>query len=317
MATQSLPTHIKTRQLVLLAHLDRERSVLRAASAAGLSQPAASKLLRELEETLGVPLFERHARGVEPNAFGEILMRHAHSVMSELGRAQDEVEALKRGESYRVAIGSVLSPGTDLLPTAVALLERRHPRMVIGIELDTSQTMVAKLLEGRLDIVIGRVLDSENAAGLAFEALADEPHSLVARAGHPLSKRRRKALRVEDLVDFTWIFPPPGSIVRGRVNAMFLQRGLPLPSRIIETLPVSMVTHLLRRSDALVALPEEVVRPYCEAGMLQLLPIDLNVRMDAFGLITRRGHALSRHAEDALQALREAAQSVYGAARRP
>lgn len=305
------PAHsrIKTRQMLLLAHLDRERSVLRAADAAGMSQPAASKLLRELEEALGVALFERHARGVEPNAYGRILMRHAHSVLAEIRRAQEEVEALKRGERYRVAIGSVMSPGTELLPTALARLEQRHPQMVVSVEMDTSRPLVAKLLEGRLDIVIGRVLDPENAAGLAFEPLAEEPHSLIARAGHPLSRRRR--LGVEDLVDCTWVLPPSESILRERINAMFLQRGLQLPARIVETSSVPMITNLLRRSDMLVALPEDVVRPYCDAGMLRVLPIELNVRMDAFGLITRRGHALSGDAQEALQALREAAQTVY------
>lgn len=310
MATPFAPARIKTRQMVLLAHLDRERSVLRAADAAGMSQPAASKLLRELEEAMGVALFERHARGVEPNAYGEIVMRHAHTVLSEIRRAQEEVEALKRGERYRVAIGSVMSPATDLLPMALSLLEQRHPQMVVSVEIETSRLMVSRLLEGRLDIVIGRILDAENAADLAFEALADEPHSLIARAGHPLARRRR--LRVEDLVDQTWVLPPADSVLRERINAMFLQRGLPLPSRIVETLSVPMATHLLRRSDMLVALPEDVVRPYCDAGMLRVLPIELNVRLDAFGLITRRGHRLSRHAEEALQALREAAQSVYG-----
>lgn len=301
---------IKTRQLVLLAHLDRERSVLRAADAVGMSQPAASKLLRELEEVLGVPLFERHARGVEPTAYGEIVLRRAHSVLSEIQRAQEEVEAMKRGEHYRVAIGSVMSPVTDLLPMALALLEQHHPKMVVGVETDTSRPLVAKLLEGQLDIVIGRILDADSAAALAFEPLADEPHSLIARAGHPLSRRRR--LRIEDLVDQAWVLPPAESVLRERINAMFLQRGLPLPSRIVETSSVPMATHLLRRSDMVVALPKEVVRPYCDAGMLCVLPIEINVRMDSFGLITRRGHPLSRHADEAVRALRESALAVYG-----
>lgn len=310
MATSFAPARIKTRQMVLLAHLDRERSVLRAADAAGISQPAASKLLRELEEAMGVALFERHARGVEPNAYGEIVMRHAHTVLSEIRRAQEEVEALKRGERYRVAIGSVMSPATDLLPMALSLLAQRHPQMVVSVEMETSRLMVSRLLEGRLDIVIGRILDAENAAELAFEALADEPHSLIARAGHPLARRRR--LRLEDLVDHTWVLPPVGSLLRDRLDALFLQRGLPLPSRVVQTQSVPMITNLLRRSDMLVALPEEVVRPYCDAGMLRVLPIELNVRLDAFGLITRRGHTLSPHAEEALQLLREMARSVYG-----
>ena len=305
-----LNTRIKTRQLALLAHLDRERSVLRAAEAIGMSQPAASKLLRELEEALGVNLFERHARGVEPTPYGEILVRHAHSVLSEIRRAHEEVDALRRGHLYRVSIGTVMSPGTDLVPMAVSLLEQRHSQMIVTVEMDFSRPLVAKLLEGRLDIVIARILDPQDAARLSFEALAQEPHSLIARRQHPLAKQRR--LTIEDLVEHTWILPPPPSILRERLTAMFLQRGLSLPQKIVETSSLPMITNLLRRTDMLVALPQEVVRPYCDAGMLAVLPIDLGVRMDSFGIITQRGHRLSRGAAETLAVLREAAASVYG-----
>ncbi len=310
-ALPSLPnTRIKTRQLALLAHLDRERSVLRAAEAIGMSQPAASKLLRELEDVLGVSLFERHARGVEPTPYGEILVRHAHSVLAEMRRAHDEVDALKRGLLYRVAIGTVMSPGTDLVPMAVSLLEQRHPQMIVAVEMDFSRALVAKLLDGLLDVVIARILDPQDAARLSFEALAQEPHSLIARARHPLAKQRR--LGIEDLVEHTWILPPSPSVLRERLNAMFLQRGLSLPLKIVETSSLPMITNLLRRTDMLVALPQEVVRPYCDAGMLAVLPIDLGVRMDSFGIITQRGHRLSRGAAETLAVLREAAASVYG-----
>jgi DNA-binding transcriptional LysR family regulator len=304
------PTRIKTRQLALLAHLDRERSVLRAAEAIGMSQPAASKLLRELEDGLGIALFERHARGVVPTPYGDILVRHAHSVLAEVRRAHEEIDALKRGLLTRVAIGTVMSPGTDLVPMAVSMLEQRHPQMIVSVEMDFSRALVARLLEGRLDVVIGRILDPQDAARLDFEALAHEPHSLIARAKHPLARQRK--LGIEDLVEHTWILPPAPSVLRERLNAMFLQRGLSLPQKIVETSSLPMITNLLRRTDMLVALPEEVVRPYCDADMLAVLPIDLGVRMDSFGIITLRGHRLSHGAAETLAVLREAAVGVYG-----
>ena len=305
-----LSTRIKTRHFALLAHLDLERSVLRAAEAIGMSQPAASKLLRELEEHLGVALFERHARGVAPTPYGEVLVRHAHAVLSEIRRAQEEVDALRQGRLHRVSIGTVMSPCTELLPLAISLLEQRHPQMVINVQMDFSRTIVAMLLGGRLDIAIGRILDPDTAPELDFEALAEEPHSLVARPQHPLAKRRK--LRMNDLIGQTWILPPAESILRERLNAMFLQRGLSLPAKIVETTSLPMTTSLLRSTDMVVALPEELVRPYCDAGMLCMLPIDLGVRMDAFGIITRRGQVLARGGAETLSALREAAASLYG-----
>jgi DNA-binding transcriptional LysR family regulator len=300
---------IKTRALLLIAQLDRERSVLAAADTIGMSQPAASKLLRELEDDLGVRLFERHARGVVPTEFGEVLVRHAHSVLSGIRHAQEELAALKAAGRYRVAIGTVMSPGSEMVPTAISLLAERHPQLMASVEIDTSRPMLAKLLDGRLDIVIGRILDPEHASLLRFEALAEEDHRLIGRVRHPLA--RRGQLLIEDLVDQTWILPPSDSILRERLNAVFLQKGLQTPARVIESSSLPMITNLLRRTDMLVALPEEVVRPYCQAGMLQILDIDLKLRMDSFGIITRRDHPLSRSAAEALQVLREVAQAVY------
>lgn len=275
-----------------------------------MSQPAASKLLRELEEHLGIDLFERHARGVTPTAYGEILIRHAQSVLSGMDRAQEEIEALKQGNRHRVSIGSVMSPTTELVPMAVSLIERRYPQMTVSVQVDSSRPLVKMLLEGRLDIVIGRVLDPDHASDLNFEALAKEPHSLIVRPQHPLARRRR--LAVDDLVSYAWILPLEGSILRDRLTAMFLQRGLSMPTKIVETTSLPMTTNLLRRTDMLVALPQEVVRPYCDAGMLRVLPVDLGIHMDAFGIITRRNCALSRGAAETLSALREAAAKVYG-----
>ena len=87
-------SRLKTRHLLLLLHLYEQRSVVRAAEAANMTQPAASKLLAEMEDMLGVQLFERHARGVEPTWYGQVLIRRARSALSEIGRAHDEIAAL-------------------------------------------------------------------------------------------------------------------------------------------------------------------------------------------------------------------------------
>src|SRR5579884_3453436 len=84
-------SHLKTRQLALLVYLDEEGTLARAAAAAGLTQPAASKLLRQVENALDVKLFERNARGMAPTCYGEILVRHARMALSGLGLAREEI----------------------------------------------------------------------------------------------------------------------------------------------------------------------------------------------------------------------------------
>ena len=302
-------SRLKTRHLLLLLHLYEQRSVVRAAEAANMTQPAASKLLAEMEDMLGVQLFERHARGVEPTWYGQVLIRRARSALSEIGRAHDEIAALRAGRMGQASIGTVVNPGTTLVPQAIAAVKRDFPEILIRVEMDYSRPLVAKLLDGQLDIVIGRIMGPEGVGELEFEPLADEPHSVIVRTGHPLAERGK--VNHADLVDYGWIMPPAASVLRNRLDSVFLEHGLSPPSSIVETSALPVIIHLLRHSDMLAALPAESVAPYLQTGQMQALPIDLGVRMDYFGIIRRRDQQLSPGAERVLGALRVAARQIY------
>jgi DNA-binding transcriptional LysR family regulator len=302
--------HLKTRQLTFLVRLDEERSLVRAAAAAGLTQPAASKLLREIESALEVKLFDRHARGMTPTCYGEILVRHARLALSELGLAREEIVALKSGLSGKAALGTVLSPGTSLVPMAVVRMKRQYPGILASVEMGPSKELVRKLLQGDLDMVVGRVLDCPRADDLVYEPLAtDEPHAVIASAQHPLAGR--KDLQLEHLIEQPWILPPPESLVRNKLTDMFVQHGLSRPTNIIETDSLPVITSLLRQSNMVVALPEEAVYSCCKAGVLTVLVRNLPLSMGAFGLITRRHHKLSPGAQVMLSILREEAGQLW------
>jgi DNA-binding transcriptional LysR family regulator len=308
--TRSVRFHLKTRQLVFLVHLDDERSVARAALATGLTQPAASKLLRQVESTLGVRLFDRHARGVAPTSYGEILLRRARLALAELGLAREEIAALRSGVSGKVAIGTILNPGTNLVPVAVARMKQRYPAIVAYIELDSSKKLVEKLLQGDLDLVVGRVLDSLRSDELVYEPLAaDEPHAVIARAQHPLAGG--KELRLDDLAEQPWIFPLAGSLLRDKLTAMFIQHGLPLPTNIVETVSLPVISTLLHNSNMVVALPEETVASACSEGTLTVLARSLPLGLGAFGLIRRRRQKHSPAAQLMANTLRELARELY------
>lgn len=298
-------SHLKTRQLVLLVELGRHGSILHAAQAANLTQPAASKLLADLEHALGVKLFERLPRGVAPTWYGEVMIRRAGAALAELDAGHQEVMELLSGMSGRVAVGSVLTPSTTLLPAAITALKARQPRVHLAVSVDTSKILIQQLQNGELDLVIGRVLDSESAAQLSFEPLTDEPHTLVVRAGHPLVGRTD--LSLPELARQSWILPPTGSILRDRLTAVFLSAGLDQPQQTVETLSLPVITSLMAQSDMVSALPCELVKPYLEAGLLTELPFDLGLRMDVYGIVTRRAHQLSPGAELMLVCLREQA----------
>jgi len=276
---------------------------MHAAQAANLTQPAASKLLGELEHSLGVQLFERLPRGVAPTWYGQVLIRRAGAALAEMDAAHQEVMELLSGLRGRVDVGTVMTPSASLIPEAVNLLKARNPRVLVSITVDTSKVLVQRLRAGELDLVVGRILDTEGAAELNFEPITDEPHSLIVRAGHPLAGR--ESLALHELVEQGWILPPTGSILRDRLTSMFLSAGLEPPAETVETLALPVIAKLLTGSDMVVALPEELVQPYLHAGLLAVLPFDLGLRMDLYGIVTRRQHQLSPGAESMLSALRE------------
>ena len=282
---------------------------MHAAQAANLTQPAASKLLGELEHVLGVQLFDRLPRGVAPTWYGAVLIRRAGAALAEMDAAHQEVMELLAGSRGRVDVGSVLTPATTLVPEAVNLLKSRHARVHVSIVVDTSKLLIERLRGGELDMVVGRILDTDAANELYFEPVTDEPHSLIARVGHPLL--RQPGLTLAELSRQSWILPPSGSILRDRLTVLFLSKGLEPPVETVETMALPVIANLLAGSDMVVAMPRELMQPYINSGLLAVMPFELGVRMDMYGVITRRGHQLSPGAEAMLATLREVAKLRY------
>jgi DNA-binding transcriptional LysR family regulator len=302
-------SRLTARQLALIVQLDEKGSVLHAAEAAHMTQPAASRLLHTIEDALGVALFERHPRGVMVTPYGEVLVRHARAALAEFKQAHEEVEALASGIAGNVRIGTAVTSATDLVPMAVARLTARHPRVRVEVELGFSEALVAQVLERKLDIAIARLHPSRELAGLDFAALGEEPHGMIARVGHPLA--RTKSLDLADLAGQTWVLPPPGNVLRDRLTVLFLQKGVDLPRQVVETSALPVITSLLRMSDMVAPLAIEVVRPYFETGLLTRLPMRLDLRLGAAGIVTRHGHELSPGAQAMMTELRAVATRLY------
>jgi DNA-binding transcriptional LysR family regulator len=238
------------------------------------------------------------------------MIRRAGAALAEMDAAHQEVMLGVSGIGGRVNIGTVLTPSCGLVPDAVKLLKSRHSQVQLAIAVDTSKVLIERLRSGELDIVVGRILDPSLAAELNFEPLAEEPHHLIVRAGHPWAARNE--LTLPELAEGQWILPPPG-MMRDRLTALFISHGLREPVDTIETMSLSTIPRLLMDSDRVVPLPEETVRPYLDAGRLIVIPVELGLRLDCYGIVTRRNHHLAPAAEAMLQALRECGGEIAGA----
>ena len=301
---------LKTRQLLLLVALDEEGNIHRAAQVLNMTQPAASKLLKDLEDVLEVPLFERLPRGMRPTWYGETMIRHARVALGSLNQAHDELEAIKAGRYGQVSVGAITAPGLVLLPPAVALVKQEHPSLRVGVQIETSDVLLERLAQGKLDMLVARLFAQHDKADLRYETLTEEPVCAITRPGHPLQTVAHLGLR--DVVNAGWIVSPSGSVLRHRFDLMFQEEGLEAPINVIETSALLFMTKMLQQSDLLAVLAADVARYYAEHGMVAVLPIHLPCKMDSYGLITRSDRLLSPGGKALLVALRKAALSVYG-----
>jgi len=305
-----LRARLKTRQLLLLVALAEEGNIHRAAQVLNMTQPAASKLLKDLEDALEVSLFDRLPRGMRPTWYGETMIRHARMALTSLNQAHEELEAAKNGQFGQVNLGSITAPGLALLPPTVALVKREHPNLRISLQIETSDVLIERLNQGKLDILVARLFPQHDRTELRYEMLSDEPVCAVARPGHPLLNT--PALGLKDLADSGWIVSPSGSVLRHRFELMFQEEGLKTPANVVDTASLLFITKMLQQSDMLSVVAADVARYYADHGLLAILPINLPCQMDAFGIITRRDRLLSPAANVMLHALKTAAVTVYG-----
>src|SRR5690348_15624989 len=147
-----LRARLKTRQLMLLIAIGDEGNIHRAAKILNVSQPAASKLLKDLEDVLGVPLFERLPRGMRPTWYGETMIRHARIALSSLAQAGTELEALRTGRFGEVRVGAIIGPALSLLPQAVAVVAREYPNLRVQIAVESSDVLLERLTQNKLDL---------------------------------------------------------------------------------------------------------------------------------------------------------------------
>ena len=303
-----LRARLRTRHLLLLSAIGEEGNICRAAEMLSMSQPAASRLLRELEQIIGADLFERQARGVKANWYGEALIRHARNALSSLTEAAAEIDALKAGRTGQVNVGSIAGAAAALVPRAVIRVSNGYPLVRVRVTVDTSDNLVQQLVDGRIDIMVGRLPTHHENSRFCFERLGAEAVSAVARNGHPLLLRQD--LDLAHLADAAWIVPATGNALRREFEMMFRHAGLECPTRLVETASPMVVAQLLADTDFVAVLPCDVAAHYTTCGLIAELPITLSCDMEPYGLITRKGWSLSPAAQLVCDTLEDEALHV-------
>ncbi|GAB3626453.1 LysR family transcriptional regulator [Pandoraea terrae] len=291
--------------LRLLLAIEERGSLRQAADELALTQPAVTKMLQDMEALLGVPLFERHVRGLRPTRFGATATRYAKLVFSDMAGFRDELAALESGKIGKVRVGAVMAPTPVLLAEVIRRLKRDHPLLDVSVQVDTSDVLVPLLERDQLDLVLGRVPEGWDTSLLEFDQLGEEGLAIVVCRDHPLVKRRKPSF--EELATFPWIMQPLPSPMRALVDRSFADAGVTPPSSTIETAAVLMTTSLLPGSDLVAVLPASVAAFYARLDVLKVLPVPLPRKLGPYGIVTRRGRPLSASMSLLVDTLRAAA----------
>jgi DNA-binding transcriptional LysR family regulator len=309
-STQKIFSRLKTRQLQLLLALAQARSLRKAAALVNMTQPAATNLIFELEDTLGVKLFDRQSRGVVPTEYGMVMIRHAQMMLSDVDHAREEIAALQSGATGRMAIGCISNVVPFLIAQAVTKMKRERPGMLVSIEVDSSNVLLPGLEEGRLDLVVARPLESAPGASFVYEQLLNEPLTLVGRVGHPLMTGSAP-LTENDLRSWPWVLLPATTPMRRVLEPTFGHLWLNRSRNLIETSSTMMMIALLQGTDALAVVPDNVAQYHRRHGMLDIIPFALPPIMGSYGIITRQDRPMSPAAEEFIQILRDTAAETW------
>lgn len=257
------------RALVALADL---KLVARVSEFLGVTQPAVSKQIAELEKIVGVPVVRRDRNRLYLTPIGARLADHARQALAQLDRAAFDIEAMTSGVSGSVSVGVVSSVAPTLLPGTIAMFKRSTPQANVSVAEGHFVELLPQLEAGALDLVIARVWQPQEVAGIDQMTLFSEPVVVVAGRNHPLA--HETVVDWTDVASYPWILPQPNSVARRAVDALFAANGMSPPTNTIASLSLALNLELLRSMPALGLMPQGLAQTQGARGELVTLPLE-------------------------------------------
>jgi LysR family pca operon transcriptional activator len=303
-----IDSRIKFRHLQTFVEVARQKSVMKAAELLHVSQPAVTKTIRELEEVLGVEVFERDGRGIKITRYGEVFLKHAGAALTALRQGLDSVTQERVGDAPPIRVGALPTVSTRVMPRAMELFLKENTWSRLKIVTGENAVLLEQLRVGDLDLVVGRLAGPEKMTGFSFEHLYSEQVVFAVRAGHPLLKTRQSHFAA--LADYTVLMPTRASIIRPFVESFLIVNGVPSLPNQIETVSDSFGRAFVRASDAVWIISTGVVAKDIEDGVLAILPIDTSETKGPVGLTMRTDAIPSLPLSILMQTIREAADEV-------
>lgn len=296
-----LQQRLKFRHLRVIDAIVTHESILQAAKALAVSQPALTKCLQEVEEIVGARLFDRHARGVQPTPFGLTVASASRRLLAEVGRLEDELDALEGGDGGAVVVGALPVAAAGVLPGALARLKIARPDIEVSVIQGRSEELISQLTLRQIDLIIGRLYKMPEPDGLVRTPFYAEPLSVLARADHPVFSRSDDVAQA--LRDYSLVLPTVSQRVGQEIDVLLAKLDVS-PHQPLRSSSAAMIREILYSTDSLAVLPHMMLAGDLMRGTVRLLPLGSAEPPRPAGLIRRGDTALLRNAQAFVDAAR-------------
>ena len=287
---------LKLRDLHAFFTAVQRGSMSKAAQQLGVSQPAVSEAIADLEHALGVRLLDRRPQGVEPTMYGGALLRRSAAVFDELKQGIRDIEFLADPTAGELKIGCPEAIAA-ILPPILESFSRQYPRVVLHVDpVNTATLELPGLRERKFDLVVALLLltprvDDGLGDDLNVEVLFDD--HLVVAAGMRSRWAHRRKIDLAELVNEPWILATPDTGPYRIVSEAFRARGLGAPRISLMTLSVHLRTNMLASGHFITTFPNSVARLHADRFSLKVLPVDLPPRPWPVAIVTLKNRTLS------------------------
>jgi LysR family transcriptional regulator of gallate degradation len=309
---QSIPVFsldISYKRLAAFVALYEKRDVTGAAQALGITKTAVYNSVRQMEELLELPLFEREPHGVAPTVMATILVRHTKLAFSQIRHAIEDIANLNGVTQGRVVIGTLPYTRTYLTPVAINRLLDTHPQLDVATQEGPYDLLESSLRSGDIDFIIGAIRSVDDRSDIAIEQLFVDRLSVIARKNHPLASRT--SINFKDMQEVQWVLPAKETPSRHLFEEMLSRYDMHVPEHAVETSSLSMVRGLLMGSERVALLSEHQIYYDKLSGLLDVLPVELEDTYRPIGVTMRAHTKPSPAAELFLEQLRKVSAEIH------
>lgn len=283
----SLNNWFKYKHLVLLETLARTNNMHLAAEQMNLSQPAVSKMLKEIESLLGFAVFERLPRSMPVTALGQHVIQYAQRVLNDAKHFVEDIEMMRQGGYGFLKIGGIFAATAVIIPHSIIEIKQEYPLLSIDVVEQTSDHLMGMLSEHTLDLAIGRFTQVTQEQFFDFQPLGPEPFCIVVNSNHPCAQK--KFCQLEELMQWPWLLYPKGTPIRERMEGAFTRAQVNIPLNTINTMSMQTFLQILHSGPMVAMLPEAMVSQQVAEGRLSIVQTDLILDTQDYGILTRKG----------------------------